>query len=40
MPIWLTKIRVVLGKIADFFIAGRAAGAWSKGQGPDIKPKQ
>jgi hypothetical protein len=39
MPLWLLKIRTVIGKIADVLIAGRAAGLWSKDKGPDIKPK-
>jgi len=34
MPIWLLKIRAVMTKIADIVIAGRAAGLWSKKQGP------
>ena len=32
--IWLKKLRVIMGRIADFFIAGREAGAWSKKDGP------
>jgi len=30
---WLTKIRFVMGKITDFLIAGRNAGAWDKKPG-------
>ena len=37
MGIWL-KIRAVLTKITDALLIGRAAGWWSKGKGPDIKP--
>jgi len=37
MPLWLTKIRVLIGKLADVLIAGRAAGLWNKGKGPDVK---
>jgi len=41
MPTWLTKIRWWMGKIADFFIAGRNAGAWNKKPGaPGLDPKQ
>jgi len=40
MPIWLTKLRAIIGKITDALVAGRAAGLWSKDKGPDIKPKQ
>lgn len=39
MPIWLLKIRALIGKVADVLIAGRAAGLWNKGKGPEIKPK-
>lgn len=39
IPPWAIKLRGILTKIADFFIAGRAAGAWDKKQGPDIKKK-
>lgn len=33
---WVLKIRGWMTKIADFFIAGRAVGAWSKDKGPDV----
>jgi len=36
----VVKIRLILGKITDVLIKGRAAGLWDKKQGPDIKPKQ
>ena len=34
IPVWLQKLRVVLSKVADFFIAGREAGLWQKDHGP------
>lgn len=40
IPVWLVKFRSIMGKIADFFIAGRAAGAWSQKNGPDVGPKK
>lgn len=34
---WLLKVRKVLGKIADIFIAGREAGLWTKKNNPTDK---
>lgn len=34
MPKWLSAFRKVLGKIADFFIAGRNLGAFDRRPGP------
>jgi hypothetical protein len=31
---WLLTARKIIGRIADFFIAGRTAGMWSKEDGP------
>lgn len=45
MIAWIVKIRGWMTKLADFMIAGRAAGAWDKENGPkvdgnkDIKPR-
>lgn len=39
MPIWLLKLRKIIGKITDALVAGRAAGLWDKKDGPDIKTK-
>jgi len=40
---WLSKLRAILGKIADFFIAGRQAGGWDRGPSApgleDVKAK-
>lgn len=35
----LTKIRKILGKIADVFIAGRNAGLFDEKNGPNIPKK-
>ena len=40
MANWLIKFRELMGKIADFFITGRKAGAWSKENGPNIDNKK
>ena len=36
MPVWLLKLRSIIGKITDALVAGRAAGLWNKGKGPNI----
>lgn len=36
MPIWLLKLRKIIGKITDALVAGRAAGLWDKKSGPNI----
>ena len=34
----LASIRFALGRLTDLLLAGRSAGYWEKGQGPEIKP--
>jgi len=34
MPVWLLKLRSILGKITDALVAGRAAGLWTRKDGP------